>query len=218
MSAPSSPQAVRASYDTVAEDYAEHFGTELAARPFERAMLAAFTELVLADEPGPVADIGCGPGRVTAHLHALGLTSCFGVDLSPGMVATARRRHPGIRFDEGTMTALDLPDAGLAGALAWYSLVHTPPAELPGVLGELARVLRPGGHLLVAVKVGDESMRLERAYGRPVSLDVFRFPPDRVTELLGSAGLPVQARLVREPDEAERSPQAFLLARRVAAA
>jgi trans-aconitate methyltransferase len=40
---------------------------------------------------GPVADVGCGPGNVTAHLHTLGLTA-FGVDLSPEMVGLARRR------------------------------------------------------------------------------------------------------------------------------
>ncbi|MFZ0120625.1 MAG: class I SAM-dependent methyltransferase [Pseudonocardiaceae bacterium] len=46
-----------------------------------------------ADGTGPVADLGCGPGRLTAHLHSLGL-SLLGVDLSPSMVALARRTYP----------------------------------------------------------------------------------------------------------------------------
>lgn len=203
----------RASYDTVADDYARLLSSELTTKVLDRAMLAAFAELVQAAGGGPVADLGCGPGRVTAHLAALGL-SAFGVDLSPGMVAVARRTYPGLRFEEGSMTALDLKDDGLAGAIAWYSTVHTPPEDLPVLFAEFHRVLAPGGQLLLAFKVGDERVRLEHAYGHPVSLDVYRFPPDLVAELLGRAGLVEVARLVREPDEREKTPQGFLLARK----
>ncbi len=203
----------RASYDTVADDYAKLLNTELSNKVLDRAMLAAFAELVQAAGPGSVADLGCGPGRVTAHLASLGL-SAFGIDLSPGMVDVARRTYPGLRFEEGSMTALDLKDGGLAGAIAWYSTVHTPQEDLPVLFAEFHRVLAPGGHLLIAFKVGDEQVRLEQAYGHPVSLDVYRFPPDRVAELLGQAGLVEVARLVREPDEHEKTPQGFLLARR----
>jgi ubiquinone/menaquinone biosynthesis C-methylase UbiE len=206
-------QATRSSYDTVAADYAELLKDELGSRPLDMAMLAAFAERVRADGGGPVADLGCGPGRVTVHLEELGLDA-FGIDLSPGMVAVARRAHPHLRFEVGTMTGLDLPDGTLAGALVWYSTVHTPIDELPVMLAEFRRVLAPGGHLLIAFKVGAEQVRLEHAYGHDVDLDVHRFPPERVAELLRKEGLFEVARLVREADEQERTPQAFLLARR----
>ncbi|MGP3952776.1 class I SAM-dependent DNA methyltransferase [Streptomyces sp. 7N604] len=105
----------RAFHDAVATDYAERFRDELAAWPLARAMLAAFAELVQAAGAGPVADLGCGPGRLAAHLHALGL-SVFGVDLSPQMIALAQQAHSGLRFEEGSMTALNLPDGALGGA------------------------------------------------------------------------------------------------------
>lgn len=163
---------------------------------------------------GPVADLGCGPGRVTAHLDSLGL-SASGIDLSPAMIDVARRTHPHLRFHEGSIEALDLPDGGLGGVVAWYSVIHTPPEVLPTVLGEFARVLAPGGQLLMAFQVGDECVHLQHGYGHELSLHAYRLDPERVTGLLAQAGLVVHARLVREPQPPEKVRQGYLLARNV---
>jgi SAM-dependent methyltransferase len=213
MAEPSHIRATRTAYDTVAVSYAELLASGLDGKPVDRALLRLFAELVRQAGGGPVADLGCGPGRVTAHLHELGL-DVFGIDLSPGMVAEARRRHPGLRFSEGSMAALDLPDGRLAGIVSWYSVIHTPPEELPGLFAELARVLVPGGRLLLAFQAGDERVRLEHAYGHPISLDAYRLAPDRVEGLLGAAGLAVHARMLREPTPPEKVRQAYLLAQR----
>ncbi|MGH3778376.1 MAG: class I SAM-dependent DNA methyltransferase [Pseudonocardiaceae bacterium] len=210
---PSYVRATRAGYDAVAADYSEWVSDDLAAKPLDRALLAAFAELVHADGAGPVGDLGCGSGRVTAHLRSLGL-SAFGVDLSPAMIALARRAYPGLRFDEGTITAVDAADGALGGIVAWYSIIHTPPEELPVVFAEFHRALAPGGHLLLAFQVGDEPRHLAEAFGHVVSLDFHRFQPDRVAQLLHEAGLGVFARLLREPDETERVHQAYVLARK----
>lgn len=85
--------ATRASYDTVAADYEKLLRDELANSPFERAMLGVFAERVLGAGGGRVADLGCGPGRITGHLASLGLDVC-GIDLSPEMIAVARWAHP----------------------------------------------------------------------------------------------------------------------------
>lgn len=217
MAEPDFLRTTRASYDAVAADYAERFHGELAAKPLDRALLAGFAELVQAAGAGPVADVGCGPGRVTAHLHSLGLTA-FGVDLSPQMVALARRAHPRLRFDVGSMLALDLPDGALGGIVANYSIIHIPPERLPDVFAEFHRVLAPGGHLLLVFQVGDESLHLTEAFGRVISLDFQRLRPDRVAELLSQAGLVIRAQLRREPDDdgVETMQQAYLLARKPA--
>jgi SAM-dependent methyltransferase len=209
-------RTTRAFYDAVATDYAERFRDGLATKPLDRAVLAGFAELVQASGAGPVADLGCGPGRVTAHLDALGLPA-FGVDLSPEMVALARREHPGLRFDEGSMMALDLPDGALGGIVAWYSIIHMPQDRLPDVFAEFHRVLAPGGHVLLAFQVGDEPLHLAEPFGHAVSLDFHRRQPDHVAGLLRQAGLAVHARLLREPDEGvEKTQQAYLLARKSA--
>jgi len=213
MDEPSHVRATRTAYDTVAVSYAELLASGLDAKPVDRALLGLFAELVQAAGAGPVADIGCGPGRVTAHLRGLGL-DVFGIDVSAGMVAEARRRHPGLRFDEGSMSALDLPDGGLAGIVAWYSVIHTPPDELALIFAELTRVLTPGGQLLLAFQAGDERVRLEHAYGHRIALDTYRLDPDRIAQLLSEAGLVVHSRMVREPAHLETVRQAFLLARR----
>nr|SBO92619.1 methyltransferase [Nonomuraea gerenzanensis] len=203
-------------YDTVAADYAELLRDELDGKPLDRAMLAAFAELVRGPAAGQVADLGCGPGRVTAHLHALGVDA-FGVDLSPEMIAVARKSHPGLRFEVGSMTALDLADGAVGGAVLWYSTVHTPPELLPKVFAEVHRVLAPGGQFLIAFKAGAERRHLSRGYGHELSLDVYWNPPELIADLLAGAGIVVDARLIREPDASERprsGQQAFFLGHR----
>jgi SAM-dependent methyltransferase len=162
MTEPTYLRTTRAAYDDVAVLYSDLFRDALDRMPLERALIAAFAELVLAADAGPVADLGCGPGQVTAHLHSLGLTA-FGIDLSPTMIALARQEYPDLRFDEGSMTDLDLPDQALGGILAWYSIIHTPPEQLPTVLTEFHRVLAPGGYVLLArlVREPEETERFE---------------------------------------------------------
>jgi ubiquinone/menaquinone biosynthesis C-methylase UbiE len=203
----------RATYDTMAVDYHQRFGHELAAKPLDRAMLAAFAELVR----GPVADIGCGTGRIAAHLTGLGL-SVRGIDLSPQMIASARANFPELRFEVGSMLDLDLPDATLGGVLAWYSTIHVPGEELPRAFAEFYRVLAPGGYVLLGFQVGAETLHHDTARGRPISLDVHHRQPDDVAAILAEAGLLTRAKLRRERDEdgefPERTPQGFVLARK----
>ncbi|MFG3642438.1 methyltransferase domain-containing protein [Micromonospora sp. NPDC047762] len=189
----------RTSYDTVAVSYADLLRDALSDEPFQRGILALFAELVRAQGNGAVADVGCGPGRLTAYLHRLGLDA-FGVDLSPAMIKIARRDHPGLRFEVGSMTRLDLPDDSLTGLLAWFSLIHVPDEKVPAVLAEFRRVLRPGGVVLLGFHAGDGSRLKTEGYGgHPMHVYVHRRPPDGVAAWLDAAGFTVEAEMLHRP-------------------
>ncbi|GAA2323174.1 class I SAM-dependent methyltransferase [Streptomyces hawaiiensis] len=203
----------RVFYDRVAEEYAAHFDDLRPGSPLDRGVFHGFAELV--GEGGEVADLGCGPGRVTAYLASQGL-SVFGLDLSESMLTIARREHPGLRFVQGSMLEPDLPDGSLDGVVAWYSIIHTPEEHLPALFDGFHRALRPGGHLLLGFQCGDEPRRYEEAFGHQVSLTFRRRRPERIAALLSDAGFTVRATTVREPDEARGEPvaQASLVARK----
>jgi SAM-dependent methyltransferase len=207
----------RHAYDAMAEQYAARFpGDALDERPLDRALLHAFAEQVRAAGPAPVADLGSGPGHVTARLHRLGVP-VFGVDLSPRMVALARRTHPDLRFHVGSMTSLDLPDATVGGILALDSLIHVPDDRLTAVLAGFHRVLVPGGQVLLGFGSGrgdgtTERQRVTERFGRPMDLDHHYRAPETVAARLAEAGLRVWARVLREPLDGEDRPRACLLA------
>lgn len=189
----------RDSYDTVAGSYAEVVRGMLRRTPFERGMLEGFAEMV----DGVVADVGCGPGRVTGYLRGLGIDA-FGIDLSPGMVDVARRKWPGVRFEVGSMTALDIADDALGGLVAWYSLIHVPDDEISGVLTEFRRVLRDGCPLLVGFHVGDGvQVKTEGYGGHPMKVAVYRRQPEQIAGWLGDAGFTVEAQLTLSSAESK---------------
>ncbi|MEO6086487.1 MAG: class I SAM-dependent methyltransferase [Umezawaea sp.] len=202
----------RTSYDTVAAGYADLLRDAMADEPHLRAALALFADLVRTAGDGPVCDIGCGPGRLTADLRDLGLDA-FGIDLSPAMIDVARRDHPDLRFEVGSMTDPVLADASLAGLFAWFSLIHIPDDEIPTVLAHFRRVLRPGGPLLVAFHVGDETVLKTVGYGgHPMNVHIHRRRPATVSAWLRDAGFTVDAETLLTPPD--NGPGAIIYARR----
>ncbi len=104
--------SVRRSYDAVAEEYAAGFGDELAYKPLDRALLACLIEQ--AGHAAPIADVGCGPGHVSAWIARQGVAA-VGIDLSAGMVAVGRREYPQVAFREGDAPRVPArPAPGLA--------------------------------------------------------------------------------------------------------
>ena len=186
----------RDSYDTVAVSYAEQTRGLLDGLPHLRAAL----RLVAEEVRGPVADVGCGPGEITALLNGLGVDA-FGIDLSPAMVALARRNHPGLRFEVGSMT--DPLGREVGGIIAWWSLIHVPDELVPVVFGHFHDALLPGGLLQLGFHVGDRTNLKTQGYGgHPMRVHVHLRRPERVAEWLRDAGFTVEAQWLLGTDGA----------------
>jgi SAM-dependent methyltransferase len=201
----------RSSYDTDATGYAEKVRGLLDGMPYLRASLTLFAELIHGAGGGPVADIGCGTGYATGYLHEAGVDA-FGIDLSPEMTAIARRDHPDLRFEVGTMTGLELADDSVAGIVAFWSVIHVPDHAMPGVCEEFRRVLRPQGRVLIGFHVGDQTQHTSEGYtGRPINVDTHHRRPSKVRGWLRDAGFTTEAELVMRPDD--EVPGAVIFAR-----
>lgn len=204
---------VKSSYDRVAEDYARRMFGELEHKPFDRQLLDRFAARV--QESGTACDLGCGPGHVARYLHEQGLR-VIGVDLSPAMVELARRLNPGIEFRQGNMLSLSIGEGAWGGIAAFYSIIHIPRTEVLAALAEMKRVLRPGGLLLLAFHVGDETVHLDEWWGHTVTVNFLILRPDEMADSLRAAGFEVEEVLERDPypKVEHQSRRAYIFARK----
>jgi len=200
------------SYDRIAGGYAETYFHELDGKPFDREWLDRFAASVKGR--GRVCDLGCGPGQIARYLAARDVDA-FGIDLAAGMIATARRLNPGLDFSEGDFFRLDLADGALAGVAAFYSLIHCARGDLVRALTEIARVLAPGGRLLLALHAGTGEVTREEAYGQRVSFVATLFAQGEVRTALERAGFRVNELAERPPYDFEyQSQRIYVLATR----
>jgi len=213
-------EAIRASYDAVAARYAQEIGGELAGKPVDRALLACLAELA---GDGLIADVGCGPGHVTAYLADLG-ADVVGIDLSPGMIQVARERHPELRFEVGSLLALPVEDGRWAAAVCAYSIIHLGEDERRAAFAELARAIAAGGWLMVSFHVSMAEQapgsvaHVQEWWGLEVDLDFHFLEPEDMVEEMIAAGFTVMAWTERQPwpDVEVASHRCYLLGRREA--
>lgn len=212
---PTDLDAVRDSYDRAADNYVEMVTTtgigDIRTHPWLKAAIDAFATTVA--PIGPVLDVGCGPGTVTAYLAERGI-EISGIDLSPRMIDHARRLHPQCKFAVGSATDLDLRPASLGGILGWWSLFNLPRNVLPIVLAAFAEALRQGGQLIIATHVGDNDVERSEAYnGVPVQWTTYQWQPEQLIALVKQAGLRPVADL-RLPADQTSGPATVLVAQR----
>ena len=206
---------VRRAYDMVAEDYAASLPDTRAETPLDLAMVEAFVSMVTLGGDGRVLDAGCGAGRMSAYLAGRG---CLveGIDLSSKMIAMARRDHPDLAFTVGSLADLPFRENQFDGVMLWYSIIHTPATGLAQIFAEAARVLRPGGYVVLGFQSGDGLRDLSQSYrrfGHEVQLERHLHATAQVVTRAESAGLHEVCRLVRRAQGSERDDQAFVIAK-----
>jgi len=206
-------EGTAAGYDAVAAEYAARLFHELDGKPFDRAFLAAFAQEA---PPGPILDLGCGPGHIAGFLADAG-RQVTGIDLSRAMIAEARGRVGGADFRQGDLCALDVPSASVAGVVAFYAIIHLRPEEIALALREMHRVLQPAGRAALAFHVGDEVRHVDELWGVKTRLDFHFLAPAYVEGALRAAGLRVLACSLRPPyppDVEAQTTRCYILAER----
>jgi SAM-dependent methyltransferase len=172
------PLAVRNAYSQLSSQYVDMFDQVAADDPD-----AALIRRHLTGLPGPVLDMGCGPGQWTAHLHSYGV-DVTGIDMVPEFIAHAQLAHPGPAYQLRSMLEVDAAAHSVAGILAWYSLIHLPPAELGNALSEFRRLLVPAGMLVLGFFDSDDTVA---SFDHKV-VQAYRWPADALGKELADAG------------------------------
>lgn len=201
------PGDVGRAYDQRSAQYTAAAGDIAQTDARDRELVAAWRDTT----PGMLLDAGCGPGLWTAFLHD-GHRDVLGIDISAEFIAHARAQHPGLEFRHGSFAELPLRDSSLGGILAWYSLIHTPPEDLPVVLAEFARVIAPGGSILIGFFDGTA----REPFAHAVATAYF-WTADALQPLLEHAGFRVTASetRLRAPGELSARPHGALTATRL---
>ena len=204
---------VQSGYDRIADEYARRIYDELRNKPLDRKLLDRFAESVRNN--GVACDLGCGPGQVARYLQGCGIQVC-GVDLSQGMVERARQLNPGIEFHQGDIRNLPVADNTWAGIAAFYAIVNLSPPDIAAALGEMIRALIPGGHLLLAFHLGEDTSQIEEdLWGYGVSLEFTFFRASTVVSRMRAAGFEIDDIVERDPYPPEveyQSRRAYILA------
>ncbi|MET0326926.1 MAG: class I SAM-dependent methyltransferase [Ilumatobacteraceae bacterium] len=185
---------IRSSYDDVADAYEARFADELDRKPADRELLEHFAAVTT----GPVVDLGCGPGHIGSFVRSRdeGPGPVIGLDLSGEMARRARRRLDAVVVAD--LRALPFADRSIGGIVALYSLIHVRRAELPRALGEVHRVLRPGGRVVLSAHEGTTETSVEDFLGRPAPVIATLFSLDELVTASADAALDV-ARAERRP-------------------
>jgi SAM-dependent methyltransferase len=194
---------VRDAYARRAQEYTEQLGSMASVHPADRQLVSTWADTLAA----PVIDAGCGPGHWTRFLTDRGLAA-RGVDQVPAFIDHARAAHPGVDFEVGSLDDLTDASASVGGVLAWYSLIHHHPATILRPLREFARVLRPGGSLVLGFFEGPRMERFDH-----LVVTAYRWPVDDLSDRLREAGFEV-VEVQTRTGEGSR-PHGAIVARRI---
>ncbi|MGP0223678.1 class I SAM-dependent methyltransferase [Paenarthrobacter sp. NCHU4564] len=174
-------ESIRAAYRARAAEYTRILGSVEDMHELDQQLIRRWA----AGIDGQMIDAGCGPGHWTNYLHQQDST-IEGIDLVPEFIESARTRFPDVPFRVGSFHELYFPDKTLQGVLAWYSLIHIPPNEMPVALKEFARVLGPRGKLLLGFFDGPPCAPFQHAV-----TTAYYWSTERMGHLLTKAGFDV---------------------------
>jgi len=143
-------------YSRGAKQFAQNYSIENMPEAYI-GLLDEFSEKV---NEGKVLDAGCGPGRDTQYLTEKGL-NVTGIDLAEGMIQHAKENKKG-KFRLMNVKDLEFPKNEFDGIWCNTVIHFFPPEQMPEVIGELKRVLKPGGTVYISLKIGNGTFMREK--------------------------------------------------------
>ena len=204
---------VAAAYDDLNRRFPIPFVDDLSGKPQDRELLERFSALCGAAR---ICDLGCGTGKAAKFLYQLG-HDVVGIDISQEAILQARALHPQITFEQMSFANTTFEDDSFGGLTSFFSIIHTPRRELPGILIELARILRPSGYLLLSCYEGEGTAQFSRAEGAPIDMVTTLISERSLEQLLGRAGFEVVESYCRGPYEYEFDCSRLFVVARLAA-
>ncbi|WP_067436620.1 class I SAM-dependent methyltransferase [Nocardioides jensenii] len=190
---------VAAAYDERSDEYIERFGAVEQSALTDRATIEAWGDLVA----GRILDAGCGPGHWSDLLAGDGRREVVGVDASAAFIKSARQHFPGLPFARGDLAALPLAKRSVGGILSWFSIIHTAPEGVPAIMREFARVLTPGGSLLLGFFDTEAGVDAGVAFDHAVTT-AYYWSAEALGELLTPHGFVVERAAARQDPGARR--------------
>lgn len=134
-------------YNKYSAQFVQHFEKKL-----DTTELDKFLAMIPAG--GKLLDAGCGSARDAAYFVSKGFDA-LGIDLSEGLLTEAAKLHPEVKTMQMSLTEITLADESFDGVWSKAALLHIDRIDVPKVLGDFYRILKPGGALFIQTKAGD---------------------------------------------------------------
>lgn len=188
-------------YESPSSDAEGLLGTRIAPDDPDRSVIEPWAEAVA----GRILDVGSGTGRWAGHLAGLG-HAVEGLEPVERLIGLARATYPSVVFHQGSIDDLTGSTMQWDGILAWYSLIHLGPRELPQALAVLRAALKEDGSLFMSFFSGP----LQESFNHPVTT-AYRWPMADVVRIVTESGFGVT-----DQHDNPRTPHASIRARATA--
>jgi len=193
----------RQAYNLAAQRYHDLFHDEMNEKEYDRRLLDSFAGRFNKDSL--ICDAGCGPsGHIGRYVFDKGI-QVVGVDISDKCVELARQYNPKMRFERGDIGNLAFDDSSFDGMISYYSIIDTPKKYVSRIFSEFHRVLKPDGHLLVAVKAGTTEGYIKDLLGLKTEIYFTLFTEKEITSYFEKAGFLLEFIERRNPYDLEIS-------------
>ena len=166
---------------------AEKFAQDYSLENMPEAYIDLLEKFIELTDGQKVLDAGCGTGRDTEYFQDKGFEA-VGIDLAEGMIEHAKENKEGL-FYRMDIKDLDFENGEFSGVWANTVIQFFPPEQMPEIIDELKRALKPGGTFYISFKIGEGTVNRE-AYGSEVKQ--YLIPEEKARKMLEDKGLEIK--------------------------